>query len=365
MPFVVTFGMRILLKSLVYIVGLLLFPIVLFAAAEKLPTKVPNATWTGIERVVAVGDIHGDFNALVNILISSKLINQYGEWTGNQAHLVLMGDLIAGEKGSVQVLDLVMKIQAAAEQAGGRVHALMGNHDLLVASGKYSRLKKEEREAFLPSDMAGGKKTRAFLDSLFLGDGVYTRWTANRPMAIMINDQLYVHAGMDERVLGMSLQELNSITKAWIKYFQGRGEIPHYSTEWVVGLQDGKFSNSEGPAFARDFKVTRRLIKKPNKRPSGAVKRKIVREILEQYGAKRMVIGHVATPDGDVLLEHPYYGSDVIITDSRISDMKRGRLSMYESTPAFSGSRYFERTYQALSVRPFSCKNLFVMNAAK
>ncbi|PYT21070.1 MAG: hypothetical protein DMG57_39860 [Acidobacteria bacterium] len=49
-------------------------------------------TWTGVDRLVAIGDIHGDFEWFTAVLRSAGLLDEDGNWTGGKTHLVQVGD---------------------------------------------------------------------------------------------------------------------------------------------------------------------------------------------------------------------------------------------------------------------------------
>src|SRR5437867_6471690 len=79
------------------------------------------------ERIVAVGDIHGDFDAFVAILQQSGIIDAEQRWSGGRATLVQTGDIVDRGSKSRQAMDLLMSLEKQASKAGGRVVALLGN----------------------------------------------------------------------------------------------------------------------------------------------------------------------------------------------------------------------------------------------
>lgn len=344
------------MKSFLFFI--IIFVTVLSGAAPVAVNETATE-WAGVNRVVAIGDIHGDYEALVKILLSMNLINVQGQWIGGDTHLVLMGDLVDGDAGSKKVLDLAIFLQRQALLAGGRLHALLGNHDLITASGDFSRMSKKERKSFIPEDEQDQVKTKKYLKGLFLGEGPYARWMADRPILVKINGGLYVHAGLDEKVLDFSIDELNKYAKEWVLYFQERGPRPPKQTEWIVGLKNGVFHEDIGPAFQRDFKVSKKVLKNPGERPKGATKLKVVEEILVHNQAQQIFIGHAPTATNEILLEHPYYQDKVISLDSRISDSVRGRLSALEIMEQTQKVHYFDRTAIPRFSLPRRCVNLF------
>src|SRR6476619_2557951 len=104
--------------------------------------------WTDVERVVAVGDVHGDYTRFVAVLRSAGLIDEKGRWTGGKAHLVQTGDVLDRGADSRKVMDLLMSLEKQAAKAGGHVHALIGNHEARNLYGDLRYTTAEEFAAF-------------------------------------------------------------------------------------------------------------------------------------------------------------------------------------------------------------------------
>lgn len=86
-------------------------------------------------RVVAVADVHGDFDAFVAILQKADLIDDKLHWTGKDATLVQTGDILDRGPKNREVMDLLMALEAEAPRTGGRVIALLGNHEIMNIMG--------------------------------------------------------------------------------------------------------------------------------------------------------------------------------------------------------------------------------------
>src|SRR5207249_4430613 len=124
---------------------------VLFAAAfvASSPRAIPAASaceWTGIERVVAIGDVHGAYDRFVEILKTARIVDNDLRWSGGRTHLVQTGDVLDRGDDSRKALDLIRRLERPAQSAGGAVHALLGNHEIArmlgdlryVAAGEYA-----------------------------------------------------------------------------------------------------------------------------------------------------------------------------------------------------------------------------------
>jgi hypothetical protein len=108
-------------------------------------------------RVVAIGDLHGDVRAFGAIARACGLVDEGGTWIGQDAHLVLMGDLVGGAQSRL-LLNAVIRLEREARRAGGRVHALLGNHDVLPAAGRFEKMTRGERRAWIAHHQGRGPK---------------------------------------------------------------------------------------------------------------------------------------------------------------------------------------------------------------
>lgn len=109
-------------------------------------TTIPTSRLPAVKRIVAVGDIHGDWRALKSVLILAHLTNKHNEWTGGETHAVFVGDLLdrggrsgssTDEKSESIILEHLVSLREAARKAGGEVHLLLGNHELMNVQGDF------------------------------------------------------------------------------------------------------------------------------------------------------------------------------------------------------------------------------------
>ena len=85
--------------------------------------------------VIAVGDVHGNFDGLCDILKRLGLIDDAHHWSGGQATLVQTGDLIDRGAREREVLDLMMLLESEAPDKGGLVEIMLGNHEVMNIMG--------------------------------------------------------------------------------------------------------------------------------------------------------------------------------------------------------------------------------------
>jgi hypothetical protein len=107
---------------------MLLFAVVAWAEPTKAPVRPP-------ESVVAIGDVHNDFDDFVAILQHTGLIDKQNHWTGGKTTFVQVGDLLDRGPKPREVMGLMMALEKEAAQAGGRVVSLLGNHEVMNIMG--------------------------------------------------------------------------------------------------------------------------------------------------------------------------------------------------------------------------------------
>ena len=205
------------------------------AAAARGQSTTPGYDWQGVSRVVAIGDVHGDKDALVAVLRMAGLVDANERWIGGAAHVVQVGDVPARGPQTRQAFDLLMRLEAEALAAGGRVHALIGNHEAGAMNGDQRNVLPAEFEAFRTADSerrlqtayerevaalrrggewpAAAAARDAFHKSwferhppgwaehrdAFAPTGTYGSWIRRNNAIVRLNDTLFVHGGISPK----------------------------------------------------------------------------------------------------------------------------------------------------------------------
>ena len=110
----------------------ILLVLVLVGSACAGPAK---ATAEPLESIVAIGDVHGDFDGFVAILQRTGLIDKQNHWAGGKTTFVQVGDLLDRGPKPREVMNLMMALEKEAKQADGRVISLLGNHEMMNMMG--------------------------------------------------------------------------------------------------------------------------------------------------------------------------------------------------------------------------------------
>ena len=156
--------------------------------------------------VVALGDVHGGYERLVNLLSLAGLIKPDGQspvgysWSGGNRLLLCTGDLINKGDRSIEVIDLMKSLETQAPAAGGEAIITLGNHEAEFLANPAKKKATEFRDEL-------GKKG-IDPDRVARGETPYGEWLMNRPFAARVNDWFFAHGG---NTSGKSIHELAEV----------------------------------------------------------------------------------------------------------------------------------------------------------
>src|SRR6185295_17662986 len=108
--------------------------------------------WDNVERIVAVGDVHGAYDQYLEILKTAGVIDAGGRWSGGKTHFVQLGDIVDRGADSRKALDFNRRLEREAQAAGGHAHLLLGNHEVARMLGDLRLTVPGEYAAFSTAD---------------------------------------------------------------------------------------------------------------------------------------------------------------------------------------------------------------------
>lgn len=292
--------------------------------------QTPQDTFENVKRVVAFGDIHGDYQVFAQLLRTAQLTNAKNSWIGGDTHLVLTGDYVDRGPDSAKVMDLVMDLEREAQKAGGQVHALLGNHEVMDIYGDLRYVTKEDYKGYQqpnskelrdaqmqaaldglkqnktpPPDEAAWRKTYEDQHPLgwvehrlaFLPSGKYGKWLREKNTIIKIDDMIFLHGGIGPKYATASRREINEKVRA---------ELAD-SSKLAGGIaNDGE----DGPLWYRGMATNSE---------NDAAMQVLVDQVLKTQQARHIVIGHTVMP---AIL--PRFGGKVIAIDVGLSKVMGG-----------------------------------------
>lgn len=289
-----------------------------FAAPQRSPVIIP-----GVDSLYIVGDTHGDVDALTAGLKAAGLINEQLAWSGGRSHLVFAGDLTDRGPDVLRLLWFVYRLEREAAAAGGRVHVVLGNHEIMVmlADLRYVH-PKESRIAQLHE--AGYQQLFDVRESL-LG-----RWLAAKPAAIRIGTVLITHGGVTDETVQLPIEAFDDTLARYMNE-----DLFHRwaDTSYVPPLDSVSFERRSdffwGPRsvfWHREYVQTDTLARQLD-------------HVLNAWGATMLVVGHTAVPqiearyDGRLIPTHTRrYGAELLLLARDSQAGAAGRTRRYRIT---------------------------------
>lgn len=237
------------------------------------PFRLPAAP-----RVVAVGDLHGDFSATQAVLRLAGALGPDGHWAGGNLVLVQTGDQLDRGGSEKEILDLFEQLAREAKAAGGQVIALNGNHETMNALGDFRYVTGDavhDFDGLEPDSPHAGVVTGPMHEraAAFLPGGSMARRLAERPVVAQVGDTVFVHGGLLPEHVRYGLDRLNQEVQAFLS---GQGRPPAPMTD------------DDGPLWTRRYGSG-----KLDGQTCG-----ILSDTLRSLQAKRLVIGHTVQEAG-------------------------------------------------------------------
>lgn len=261
--------------------------------AYEFPAKAPTIEpyeFDGVERVFVMSDIHGDYDELVAMLRTAGVIDDADRWSWGKGHMVVVGDVFDRGDGVTQCLWLIHRLESEAREAGGRLHYVLGNHEMMALRGD---------ERYVNAKYLGGivRYTSIAYRDLFGPDMELGRWLRTKHVAVKINDVVFVHGGLGPQVVerGLDLGKLNETA---------RSVIDMRSSELFFSDVPFFVNGTEGPLWYRGYYygMEGRYTK---------ITSEELDDVLKFYGAKTIVVGHSEIGQVSQLFGGRVYGVDV------------------------------------------------------
>lgn len=145
-----------------------------------------------MQTTYVIGDIHGHYDKLTANLVRAGLMDDDLYWTGGTAALWFLGDFFDRGPRGIDVLNLVMHLQAEAESAGGRVAALIGNHEVQLLGAYHFRHQASTGPG--RTFLADWQRNGGTGNDLARLNVQHVDWLSNLPALARVGDRLFMHA---------------------------------------------------------------------------------------------------------------------------------------------------------------------------
>jgi calcineurin-like phosphoesterase family protein len=280
---------------------------------DRVRAAASPCEFDGIERIVAVGDVHGAYDRFLEILRAAEVIDATGHWSGGRTHLVQLGDVLDRGPDSRKVLDFLPRLAKEAASAGGRVHALIGNHEAMRLLGDLRYVTPGEYAAFTTRDSedlrrqvvesAAPPNARAQLLSqtplgmvemvrAFAVDADYGKYLLGLNAVERLNGVVFLHGGISPAVKATRCADINTTVHRDLS--SNIAKTKAKPTEALTTREDG-------PLWYRG------LAEEPDTFAPE------VDAILKDQQARAIVVAHTVRQDGRIA---PRFGGKVFLIDT-------------------------------------------------
>lgn len=180
---------------------------------------------------VILSDIEGNFTAFRKLLQATGVIDTAFNWTFGNGHLILGGDFVDRGEQVTEVLWLIYSLEDKAKAAGGQVHYVLGNHEIMIISGDTRYVNPRYR---LHTALMGLPS----YEYLFDENTELGRWFRTRNIMEKVGDNLFIHAGISPLIneMRINVNSINEIARPY--YADSLGNFPEKEKRLPVIFSD-------------------------------------------------------------------------------------------------------------------------------
>ncbi len=273
--------------------------------------QVQPSIFTGVDKIAALSDIHGQYDLAVEILRNNQIIDNELNWSFEDGHLVIVGDIFDRGDKVTEVLWLVYRLEQQAEKAGGRMHYLLGNHEFMVL---HKDLRYLHEKYPLVSELLETE-----YDELYGSNTVLGRWLRSKHTILKINEHLFVHGGISLDFItsaGVDIEEINETM---------RKSIDRSKDEMKTSDFYSTYYGSTGPIWYRGYFYD-------------PIPEMTVDSILTRVKSEHIVVGHCSN---DEVVSR--YNNKVFGVDSSIKKGEYGEILFLLGKEYYMGTKSGER----------------------
>lgn len=254
------------------------------------PPEPEKDTYSGVEKILVMGDVHGGYTGMISLLRNNGIIKDDLSWNFGNGHLVFLGDIFDRGDKVTESLWFIYHLSHQAESVGGKVHYILGNHEAMMLRKDYRYLP--------PKYYYLNDKLRKDYSSHFGKNTLFGKWIRSLNAVVIINDCMFVHAGISPEVFFQKLttSEINNVIRA---YLSKKPEKKDHNLEKLL-------TGNMGVLWYRG------LVEKNHAYPMADPS--FVDSLTSFYGVKRIFVGHTNVShikplyEGKVIaIDVPYY----------------------------------------------------------
>jgi hypothetical protein len=269
-------------------------------------------TFKNVDSILIISDLHGQYDKYIKILKAAHVIDENLNWQFGNGHLVVLGDIFDRGDQITEVLWHIFGLEKQARKTGGMVHVMLGNHELLVFNNdlRYIHEKYQKAAEYF---------NKSYYD-LFSESSVLGKWLRLKPVAMTINDILFVHGGISVDMVNRHLK-IKQINKLVHDNFFG-GIIQPVNNTNEIELLGG----DQGPFWYRGYFTDTTFSESR------------VDSILNFFSKQHIVVGHTTFDHIRTLYNNKIFG-----IDAGISYQQPGEALLYKNGVFYKVTDYGDR----------------------
>lgn len=262
-------------------------------------------------KIFVLGDVHGDYFGLINLLQKAQVIDNDLNWKWGSGQLVLMGDIVDRGEYVTECLWLIYKLEQQARKQDGYVHLLLGNHEIMIMNHDHKYL---NDKYYLMND-----QLKVDFSDHFDQQSFFRKWLSSKNAILKLGPYLFVHGGLsyDSFILKYSISDMNSS----IRRYLNNPKVNSFSDtiQWLL--------SDNGPLWYRGYNA--------QFNHSQLIQTSQLDSVLSFYKVKTIFIGHTHTSEiksvfnGRVMLmDVPYYLDEA---EPEAVIIKNGKIFLYNA----------------------------------
>jgi hypothetical protein len=278
----------------------------LSAHVSSLDVPKQQISYQGKFKVAALSDLHGQYDLMLKLLKNNDIIDSKNNWNFGANHFVITGDIFDRGDKVTEILWFLYILENQAIAAGGNLHLVLGNHEVMVLNNRLKYLHKKYPQI--------ARILEKPFTELFSQNSILGAWIRSKNVLVKVNDSLFAHGGFHPSLVNenINLSMINNIFKEHL--VETELEAPR------IGM--AKFLHkSNGPIWYRGyFNEIRATYAEVN-------------ALLSHFDVARIVVGHTS----QIKVESRYQNR-IIGIDTSIKRGLNGEMLFIDGKALWRGS---------------------------
>lgn len=257
-------------------------PKLTFDVRLKSHLKTEKSEYAKPQKIIAVSDIEGKFEPFRKLLQNNGIIDANFNWTFGKGHLVICGDVFDRGAQVTECLWLIYNLEEKAKAAGGYVHFILGNHEIMNLQGDHSYAIQKYKD--------NANKIGKSLVQLYDENSELGKWLRTKNIIEKIGNLLFVHGGIAPELnkLPLSIKQMNNLVRPYYASTNLNTSNEHLHTLLNDKREGGR--DKTAPFWFRGYYGD-------GDNPSHIPSTLQLDSTLQKFGVDRIVTGHTIIAD--------------------------------------------------------------------